>query len=1503
MFKLKWFAGVFAAQKALPAETVRSRPLDKFDFQSLETNGFWARLFYIALFRVILPVFFAFMRRFKPVLRIGRLVIVSRYDDVMTVLSDRGVHFPVVYGPEMHEICGGADFMLGQNGTAHDEIRARVWKQFLRKDLVDIRTWSRLHAEALVEAGQGELDVARDLITRTATEVCCRFLGISLQDPEAFGDWSIAVSQQLFADITGDKHIRAQSLIAATHMIAAADDAVARVHANNAAHADWLAKASPAQLEQRRADSALVDRLVTFEGLDDLTVRATLLGVATGFVPTNALSAGNILYELMANRTLWLEAREAAMALAEVRRAGDAEAEPDAIRRLEIVLLDAARRWPGLSPGVFRHCPQEHAITDVNGKLVYTVPADSVVLASVFSGLRDSKVFNTFKDDPYAASALIFGAGPHECLGLEIARIQITEIFAALLSRPGLAPAKGKYGTMWRAGPYPVRLDMRYDCPTAQRALLVAALPVRPGLPCKVIQDAIEALGIPLRPELAAALDATGCIDFSSLNVIETAEGSANSILLVELNGDGSEEHIIARYADAAAAWLAPILAHCLPQDAPPLDAATIAALIGRHVVHLDQSITGDTGLHFDGLPELSVADIARQDRLAQWAREQIDRRVCQPGYSDGRAMDTINHLRRLLKQDWIYRRRYEKHMSAIDLDLQRAIVRPSRKRLRLADWKPDFSILQTAARTLLDPANRRLHIAALIIAAVEFVPFYRLALPHGSATWLQQGLAVLAGLAGAAILAPLTILALFGLFLLLVRQAEKRDVSDPRIASLNHVQSIAAREDAPGYEQNHIIAVMTLKPGLLRRVSFAFTMWWIRMAVTHWFRPGFVVTMGTIHKARWFLVPGTRQFVFHSNYDGSWESYLEDFITRAHQGQSSAWSHGVGFPPTRFLVLEGAQDGDRFKRWVRRQQHPSQCWYSRFPQLTAKQIRNNAMIEDGLARAANDTDARRWLANFGSAQREVGELESAEAQSLVFSGLKHHHRATALAVRMPEDPAGAREWIRDLCAFRDPTVFDGQTLARVRFGDLDFDGPVATLALSAAGLERLGLREGRGLDQLPAAFRMGMHARSRLLGDGSAADWRWSDDTSLPNGADAVLTLYTQGTDDAAASAAHDSLVDAHKAHLAAHRGRLIHPIPCSPVRGNQGEWQPQVEHFGFRDGISQPIIRGSRKVSAVDAPQDVVAPGEFLLGYRNDQGYVSPSVGIGAEHDPGALLPTVAEYEPNRFPYFGNRTSDPDLRDFGRNASFLVLRQFDQDVDGFIDATQRHAAELSPATPGTKPTYPHLADQIGRAVSPDWVAAKIIGRWRDGSPLVGNPSCPAGLKPTERPDNAFAYGIDDPRGIACPLGAHIRRTNPRDSLEPGDKDELTITNRHRILRRGRTYTYTPAGEPERKGLLFAALCSDLERQFEFIQHTWINASSFHGLTDEADPLLGNPLAPGGIFTATSRAPDRAARFTIPTVTGPVMIEGMHSYVTLRGGGYYLLPSRSALMYLTRLS
>ncbi|KWV48066.1 hypothetical protein AS026_12190 [Rhizobium altiplani] len=185
------------------------------------------------------------------------------------------------------------------------------------------------------------------------------------------------------------------------------------------------------------------------------------------------------------------------------------------------------------------------------------------------------------------------------------------------------------------------------------------------------------------------------------------------------------------------------------------------------------------------------------------------------------------------------------------------------------------------------------------------------------------------------------------------------------------------------------------------------------------------------------------------------------------------------------------------------------------------------------------------------------------------------------------------------------------------------------------------------------------------------------------------------------------------------------------------------------------------------------------------------------------------------------------------------------------------------------------------------------MVGRWKDGSSLVRYPHGPATRKQDGeafRPDNDFLPGAEDPLGERCPLGAHIRRSNPRDSLAPASKDELSIVNRHRILRVGRGFDAFGANDPEEQkpGLLFMCLNADIERQFEFVQQTWATAWQFHGLENEVDPIIGRG---GGM-----------GRLTIPSARGPLNLTGIKDFVRMRGGAYLFMPSRSAVRFLARI-
>lgn len=766
--------------------------------------------------------------------------------------------------------------------------------------------------------------------------------------------------------------------------------------------------------------------------------------------------------------------------------------------------------------------------------------------------------------------------------------------------------------------------------------------------------------------------------------------------------------------------------------------------------------------------------------------------------------------------------------------------------------------------------------VAALVAAVCRYPEPFGLVVDHLGA--------VSVALAGGIVATCLLWLTVFLVFLAILYWHEVRDDKDidRRTAPLDHIEKIAATENAPEYAQNHITAVTVMKPGAFRKFTLALSLWAIGKEVQYWFRPGFVLNMGTIHYARWFRLPGSEMMLFFSNYDGSWLSYLEDFITKAHEGQTAVWSHGKGFPKTRLLVLGGAEDGARFKRWVRRQQIATQFWYSRFPKLTTDQIRTNALIHDGLMRAQTDTAARAWLDCFGAMPRPQDAIETDEVQSLVFRGFPSHDYMLSAALTLPDNDTARKAWLNHLR--RDVTFGEQPDVAHTT---------ATFVAFSARGMAKcLGRTEEEKAENMaafPPIFRLGMAERARVLGDtgpSAPTDWQWADVNTTNNAgkaADAVLFIY--GTD---AQACRDVLAT-HEAKLGR---KAIWTLLTEPTKKTKdfrqapdtGGEKPMYEHFGFRDGISQPILRGTQREVAAEDKADVVDVGELLLGYRDGSGYAPMAVTLPAESDPGDELETDTPEFLSRFPRFAG-SQDADLRDFGRNGTYVVVRQLMQDVKGFNDFLAVQEGELK--------KYEGLSDSIGGEITQEWIAAKMMGRWRSGASLISRPHEMTGRKtpgnqPPDTADNDFNFASDDPQGLRCPFGAHIRRSNPRGSLAPNDPKQAMIERRHRILRRGRPY----GDETSEKGMLFVALCADIERQFEFLQQSWVGSPSFQGLSHEPDPITSPPSAD----------PAKPFVFTIPTPSGPVTMKNLKSFVTVRGGGYFFMPSRSAIRFVAGL-
>jgi deferrochelatase/peroxidase EfeB len=982
-------------------------------------------------------------------------------------------------------------------------------------------------------------------------------------------------------------------------------------------------------------------------------------------------------------------------------------------------------------------------------------------------------------------------------------------------------------------------------------------------------EAAIDEMGNPARPDIAAALDATDPPDgeygihFASLHAVRSPDGT-QAYLVLEFSADGTEDQALARIVRAIGVRLRPVF--MLASDWR--DGGELLAYVSRHRVAVGCGWTANPGVVFAGTPGMTVGRIRREAKLAAHVATLL-----KPNPSRLSALEEVDSIRAALAKD-------PQFASALNPGSPHPPFEPPTK-VGFA-----FQLLVSFAKTYLWP------VGLLLVVVAGYAGWRRAEGTPEMWAWLS------ALLAGAVIalwqafwILLLVLAAVAGVVYYLLRKAEANDSLEQRAPDRATVAAIFERENR--CMQNHMISVTQRKPGLVRWFTARLVFWAVGEFAAKFYRPGFLSDIGTIHFARWVTAPGSRDLMFFSNFGGSWESYLEDFITRAHAGLTAVWSNSVGFPRTHNLFQDGATDGERFKRYARHSMIPTRFWYSAYPALTTTIIRTNAQIRLGLSGAMTEDDAVDWLALFGSAARPASNLVSSEIQSLIFGGLGFLPFGICLLFDLPQDVVKARGW---LAAVRPRIAFnDGRRLQAD-----DGQAPRAvTLALGPQGLGRLGL-PAEGLASFPFAFLEGMtgKSRARILGDdrGNAGEtWSWG----YPRQPDAALLVYGQTQE------AVDQL-EAELAGFAEQFGMTApYRIPLEKIRDDK------TEAFGFVDGISQPVIRGTYKGLRNADPIHLVEPGEFILGYPDNRGNLPPGPTLPATADPENRLPLV---EASEFA----RTSVEDDRSVGFNGSFLVIRQLEQDVAGFKQFCANEAKRLAGSLP---PPY---------NITADFIAAKLVGRWPDGSSLLRHPYDPpheeikkyaAPTNETARPksnpdsqaaiehpairahvvdalktgkqpvpkgrrdaDNDFLFGTEDPEALRCPLGAHIRRANPRDSLDPGSNEQIGITNRHRIMRVGRRYAPEPG---KNEGLLFMCLNGDIERQFEFVQQTWLNSPSFHGLSCEKDPLLGD----GEVGVCG---------FTIPSRQGPLRLSQVPPLITMKGGGYYFLPGKRLIDYLS---
>ena len=387
--------------------------------------------------------------------------------------------------------------------------------------------------------------------------------------------------------------------------------------------------------------------------------------------------------------------------------------------------------------------------------------------------------------------------------------------------------------------------------------------------------------------------------------------------------------------------------------------------------------------------------------------------------------------------------------------------------------------------------------------------------------------------------------------------------------------------------------------------------------------------------------------------------------------------------------------------------------------------------------------------------------------------------------------------------------------------GQSVLDSRWVTVGFTWNGLRALGVAEA-SLATFPQEFRQGMAARADILGvTGANHPDHWMGGLASPT-LHAIAILFARDV------AERERCRQEHERYVKqCEVVELLSSLDLEAIP----PFDYAHEHFGYRDRLSQPVIEGTG-VEPTPGSGPPIKPGEFFLGYPDEEG---PAGGV----------------------------PQPDI--LSRNGSYVAYLMIEEHVGRFRDFLREHGETTE---------------------QQEMIAAKLMGRWRSGAPLVlaGDKDDPS-LGGDHRRNNDFNYASMDPYGYACPLGAHIRRMNPRDTA--------MNMNRRKMIRRGGTYgPPLPEGAPEdgrERGIAAFVGCASLVRQFEFAMNVWANDPNFHELGNERDPIFGTQ--------------DGTFDMTIPKRPIRKKITGLPAFTTIRGGAYFFLPGIKALRYLASLN
>ena len=455
---------------------------------------------------------------------------------------------------------------------------------------------------------------------------------------------------------------------------------------------------------------------------------------------------------------------------------------------------------------------------------------------------------------------------------------------------------------------------------------------------------------------------------------------------------------------------------------------------------------------------------------------------------------------------------------------------------------------------------------------------------------------------------------------------------------------------------------------------------------------------------------------------------------------------------------------------------------------------------------------------------------------------------------------------------------------------------PEVTLnfAFTFSGLLALGVPI-RTLAMMPNEFMQGMRARAAILGDnypaGALGRWDavWQHETDTTGGRNVHILALLNSDMNPATGEPVEHMERLHKAirtfcarsdrGLEILTGHGKGPADYQDMSAviaqhpDTGLYYPTpYEHFGFLDGISDPVFEGQFPKQVEDVRKigngklngkgewEPLATGEFLLGYPDE-----------AKELPPAAAPNI----------------------FSVNGTFMAYRKLEENVEAFDKYLDDTAAEFGKVY--------GIADESD---AKDTLMAKFSGRWKDGVPLVLAPTVadwqafnatyPATDEARGPLLSQYTYA-GDPDGAACPPSSHTRRVHPRDALGPEpapapgkpSKSGTVLVNRRRILRRGLPYdTKNEQGERER-GIIMLICCANLERQYEFVQQQWLNYGMDNNAGNDTCPMLG------------ARS-DTEIKFVIPNRADgsnpPYICHNLPQFVETKGGAYFFAPSMTSL-------